>query len=350
MLDRLLVPSGATWERSVQTLPVEATAGGRALQADGADVGAVLLADPAAPEPCASSWTGCGTTIRRLRTPRRMRPAPEPCRPPCRPMRRPWRRPVGRLVELGAATARGASWSSAPGGPSTRTIRRGSGEPVVATGMVRRRRRPIRRRRRGVDRPARGGVARWTALPDAAGRDARQAAALAAALRDVEPRSARTSPRSAATASARRAGSTRRSPVLAGIGAVRASRRCRCCCSAFAGAPRSLRLAALLRGPSAGETVLLRARGASAPGLGRDTAVEALVVGVPAAALGAAGAHGVLDAIDRGAASAAPLLPWVVAAAVVLAIVLVLAGAAWHEARRPVVRGSGDGRAAPGAR
>jgi hypothetical protein len=338
LLDRLLLPSGATWERSVQTLPVAATADGRPLQVDGADVGAVLVADPAAPHraqlvdgiwhddpgaaDAATAAAGPGAVPATVQADAAAATGVAP----------------GSVLELGGIrlVVVGTWEPAAAGDPAW------MGDPLVAGGVADGGAGPFLVADDVVAGLEATAFARWTALPDADAATPDSAVALSAALARVEP--ALRDEAALGGDGIIRSGALddTLAELAAGIGAMRAVAPLPLLLLGVAGAISLLRLAALLGTERRGETVLLRARGASATALGRDAAVEAFVVAAPAAALGAVGSRAVLDAIDRGAASAAPLLPWTAAAAVALAVVVVLAGAAWHEARRPVVRGGGD--------
>lgn len=99
------------------------------------------------------------------------------------------------------------------------------------------------------------------------------------------------------------------------------------------------RLAALIVGARREETLLLRARGAGPARFAGLGAAEALVVAVPTAALGAAAGAAFLAGfgVDPGI-----LAPVGIGAVWVLAAVLLLAGAAWIDARRPVVRSAAE--------
>ena len=338
VLDRLLVPSGATWERSVQTLPVEATADGRVLRVDGADVGAVLLADPAAPERAAlveGMWhddPGAAVAAEVAAGPGAM-PA---------------------TVQADAATAIGVAPGSVLELGGIRLVVVGTwepaeagdpawmGDPLVTGGVADGGAGPFLVTDEVVAALPVTTFARWTALADAGAATPDSAVVLTTALPRVEP-ALRDEPALGSDGIIRSGAlDDTLHELAAGIGAMRAVAPLPLLLLGVAGAISLLRLAALLGTERRGETVLLRARGASATGLSRDAGVEALVVAAPAAVLGATGAQAALDAIGPDVASAAPLLPWIVAVAVMLAIVLVLAATAWHEGRRPVVRGSGD--------
>lgn len=90
------------------------------------------------------------------------------------------------------------------------------------------------------------------------------------------------------------------------------------------------------------ETSVLRARGASTARITRDAALDAALVGAPAAALGTAVAQ-----VVTGAGA------WLIGGAVVVAVVLVFAVVALVDARRPLTResvaDSGRGRQVAGA-
>ena len=337
VLDRMLVPNGAVWARSVQTAPVAATVGTEGGSAGGSPFGAVLLADPTladradlvdgawadAPESVAAA-DAVGASATTLH--------------------------AEAAADLGLATG---DLVTLAGDDPNRLLVVGTwlpvdandpawfGEPIVATGAIEGGVGPF-----VVDEGAMADVpaaivARWTALPDTAGLTPDRAAVLRATLPNVEP-ALRDRPElgSSGLAATGDLGATL-TRLLAGIGAVRAVAPLPVLVLAFAGLAALTRLATLLGAARRSETTLLRARGASAPRLAGATALEVLVVGVPAAVVGALGAEAVLaltrpdDARDWASA-------WLVASVALVAAVVIVAGRAFIDARRPVLRGSGD--------
>ncbi|MCD5346336.1 FtsX-like permease family protein [Agromyces sp. S2-1-8] len=322
VLDRMIVPHGAAWERSVQTMPVAATAGD-------ATFGAVLTADPAVPvraELVEGDWPADAAKSGDA---------------------------VPTAVNAAAAEALGLETGSTvalDGGIELEVVGlwqpedvldpRWFGEPIVSTGSAAGGSGPFL-----VDEPATVGVpaaaiVRWTATADPA-IAVDEAAALRAVLPDVEP-ALRDQPdmgASGLSASGGLGGTLTR--LLAGIGAVRALAPVPVLLLAITGFATLWRLAALLGAARRSETVLLRARGASATRLARDTALEVLAVGVPAAAIGGAAAALVVGLVRPGDARE-PAITWLVAAIAVAAAVVLVAGRAFVDAARPVHRGAGD--------
>lgn len=327
VLDRLLVPEGATWARSVQTSPVEA-------RAAGTEVGAVLLADegihdharliaglwPDDPEAvdAASARAAAPTTLLDSAADE-LGLAPGDVVTPIREGR-----PlliVGTWEPVDASDPR---WFGEPilGG----TVGAAAGPFVVAEATA-----------VEADAPA---FVRWTATVDA-GLSPDRAAALRAVLPNVEP----------ALRDEREIGSSGLSTLgglpatldrlLAGVGAVRAIAPLPMLLLAFAGAAALTRLAAILAASRRRETVLLRARGATSLRLARDTAVEVVVLGVPAAVLGVAAAGASVGLVSPGGVHD-PVIPLLVASVAVVAAVVLVAGRAVVEARKPMLRGAGD--------
>jgi hypothetical protein len=99
-------------------------------------------------------------------------------------------------------------------------------------------------------------------------------------------------------------------------------------------------LGRLLVGVRAGETALLRSRGASAARIGATTAAEAATISLTGAVLGAVAAVGVLAA--TGSKPASPLPFGLATAGVVAAAVVLVAGTALLSARRTFRRGVAD--------
>ncbi|MGW9631917.1 hypothetical protein ACWGST_14555 [Agromyces sp. NPDC055520] len=337
VLDRMVAPYGANWSRSIETAPVEATSGDTSF-------GAVLLADPGAAERSelvAGDWPDAAAAIAAA-TAESAEPATLHAAAAAALGLAP-----GDLVELTGTDRRllvvGTWLPIEPGGPAW------FGEGVVATGATVDGAGPfLVAESSTLDVPA-AIVARWTAVSDLEAATPESARLLRSELPDVEPALRAQSSIGTDGLSALGGLDGTLTRLLAGLSAVRAIAPLPLLLLAFTGFAAITRLAALLGAARRGETVLLRARGASAGRLARDTAIEVAVVGVPAAIIGAAGAEAVLMAIrpgdgrDWGTAAVA-------ASAVFVATLLVVAGRAWLDARRPVVRGSGDevGRVARG--
>ena len=331
VLDRMLAERGATWTRSVETAAVDAVADGEAF-------GAVLLADDGVPdraELLTGSWPGDAEAEAAA--------AQADALPATLHADAASELGVqsGDLVELqdGDGPRRllvVGTWRPIdPNDPAW------FGEPVIATGMVPGAAGPfVVGDEALVDLPA-ATIVRWTALPDVAGATPEQAAALRAALPDVEPALRAEEAIGGDGLSASGGLDATLDRLLAGLGAVRAIAPLPVLLLAFAGFAALDRLAALLGAARRGETVLLRARGASAPRLARDTAVEVLVVGVPAAALGAAAGEAVL-AVARPDEGRSWQVAALVASVALVGALLLAAGRAWRDATRPVVRGAGD--------
>jgi len=129
--------------------------------------------------------------------------------------------------------------------------------------------------------------------------------------------------------------------VLSGLGAARALAPLPVLLLGAAGLVALLRMAALLVTDRRAETTLLLARGASPTTIARGAALEAALIAAPSVVAGALAASVALGVLAPGDSGVAPL-PWAVAAGVATAVVAALAGTAWRDARRPVVRGSGD--------
>ncbi|MFF2387677.1 hypothetical protein [Agromyces sp. NPDC058104] len=328
VLDRMIVPHGARWQRSAQALPSPASAGDE-------DFEAVLTADPAVADRAdllAGEWPGAGTSAEDASA----------------------EGAVPTAVNAAAATALGlepGSLVTVDDGPTLLVVGIWEpldptdplwfGEAVVATGVADGGAGPFLVDEAAVVAAPSAAIVRWTAIVDPATTSPDEAAALRAALPDVEPafRNQDALGTSGLAASGGLHGTLSR--LLAGLGAVRALAPVPVLLLAIAGIAALSRLAALLGAARRGETLLLRARGASATRLARDTAVEVLAVGVPAAAIGAASAAVALSMLRPGEARDA-VIGWLVAAASVVIAVLLVAGRAFGDARRPVQRGSGD--------
>lgn len=331
VLDRMLLPRGAAWTRSVQTAPVDAVV-------DGEPVGAVLLADDGVPgrsDLVTGSWPASEDAVAAATV----------------------ADAVPATLHASAAAALGLAEGDVvelqDGDGPRRLLVVGTweptdpndaawfGEPVIATGMVEGGAGPFLVGEDVMDDLPAATVVRWTALVDADAMTPEEAAALRAALPNVEPALRAEDAIGGDGLSAPGGLGATLDRLLAGLGAVRALAPLPLLLLAFAGFAALDRLAALLGTARRRETVLLRARGASAGGLARDSALEVLAVGVPAAALGAVAAEALLALLRPGEARTWPLA--LVAASVALAgAVLLTAGRTWREATRPVVRGSGD--------
>lgn len=328
VLDRMIVPYGASWSRSVETAPVDASG------PDG-PFGAVLLADDGVAERSelvSGSWPteahalsdadAEGALPATLHAEAAAALGFEP----------------GDLVDLGGGGRLLVVGTWLPLDPNEPVW---FGEPAVATGLVEDGAGPFLVPEEALlDVPAARNV-RWTALVDAGTMTPELARALRTALPNVEPALRAQEAIGADGLSAVGALDATLDRLLAGVSAVRAIAPLPVLLLAFAGFAALARLAALLGASRRGETVLLRARGASATRLTRDAAVEVLVLGVPAAALGAAGALALLGLLRPGEARDAGLA-WVAASVAVIGALALIAGQAWREARRPVVRGAGD--------
>ncbi|RZS64172.1 hypothetical protein EV187_2552 [Agromyces ramosus] len=331
VLDRMLVPHGVAWSRSVETAPVDARHGDDPLAA-------VLLADDGVPgrsELVSGSWPGDADAL--------VAAAADDAMP--------------ATLHAGAATALGLAPGDvvelADGDGPRRLVVVGTwrpldpnepawfGEPIVASGAIEGGVGPfVVGDEALVDLPA-ATVVRWTALVDPPAMTASVATQLRAALPNVEPalRAEEAIGTDGLGASGGLASTLDR--LLAGLGAVRAITPLPVLLLAFSGFAALDRLAALLGASRRGETVLLRARGASPWRLAGDAAIEVVVVGIPAAAAGAVAATGLLALVRPGEERSWPVA--LLAASVALAGALLLtAGRTWRDATRPVVRGAGD--------
>ncbi|SFR72549.1 FtsX-like permease family protein [Agromyces sp. CF514] len=333
VLDRMLAPNGAAWARSVQTTPVEAVV-------DGRPVDVVLLADPGIPgratlgggtwpdDPAAVAMAeradpdGIATTVQAS--------AAEALG-----------LGIGDVVELGGPDPERlvvvGTWA-----PDDASEPAWFGEPIVAAGLLDDAAGPFVVADDGdlADVPA-AVVVRWTATVDAAAATPALVAGLRAALPNVEPalRAADGIGTDGLTSSGGLVSTLDR--LLAGLTTVRAIAPLPVLLLAFAGFAAIDRLAALLAAARRGETVLLRARGASALRLLVGTVGEVAVVSVPAALAGVAIAWAVLGAVVPGT-SRSPLTAATVGLACVLGAIVLVGGRAWWEATRPLLRGSGD--------
>ncbi len=338
VLDRMITPFDASWSRSIETAPVDATSGGAAF-------GAVLLADPGAAvrsELVEGNWPEEPAAIAAAAA-----EAAEPATLHAAAAEALGLAP-GDVVELAGESARrllvvGTWLPLEPSDPAW------FGEGVVATGATVDGAGPfLVAEASTLDLPA-AIVVRWTAVVDSAAVTPESARQLRSELPDVEP-ALRAEPAIGTDGLSSVGGlQATLSRLLAGLGAVRAIAPLPLLLLAFTGFAAVTRLATLLGAARRGETVLLRARGASSVRLARDTAIELLVLGVPAAIVGAVAAEAVLMAVRPGEARG-PGTAIAVASVVIVGTLLVVAGRAWLDARRPVVRGSGDevGRVARG--
>ncbi|GAA1786459.1 hypothetical protein [Agromyces lapidis] len=328
VLDRMLVPHGAAWQRSAQALPTPANAGGESFEA-------LLTADPAVAERAElveGEWPGTGSSTPDAGAPDALPTAVN----------------AAAAAELGLEQGSLVTVDDGPTlvvvgiwEPADPTDPAWFGDPVVATGFADGAAGPFLVDESAVLAAPSAAVVRWTAVVDPATMTPDDAAALRAQLPDVEPalRNQDDIGSSGLAASGGLHGTLSR--LLAGLGAVRALAPVPVLLLAIAGVAALARLAALLGAARRGETLLLRARGASATRLARDTAVEVIAVGIPAAALGAISAELALGLLRPGEVRM-PAIAWLVAATSVVIAVLLVAGRAFTEARRPVQRGSGD--------
>ncbi|MBM7829692.1 hypothetical protein JOE59_000397 [Agromyces cerinus] len=338
VLDRMISPFDASWSRTIETAPVDATSGDTAF-------GAVLLADPEAAERSElvdGSWPeepesiaaadaeGAVPATLHAAAAEALGLAP------------------GDVVDLAGGSARrllvvGTWLPLEPSDPAW------FGEGIIATGATADGAGPfLVAEASALDLPA-AIVVRWTALVDSAAVTPDSARLLRSELPDVEP-ALRAEPAIGADGLSALGGlEATLSRLLASLGAVRAIAPLPILLLAFTGFAALTRLSTLLGAARRGETVLLRARGASAGRLARDTAVEVLAIGIPAAIIGVAGAQALLMATRPGE-TRDPGTAAVVASVVLVGTLIVVAGRAWLDARRPVVRGAGDevGRVARG--
>ncbi|MGW4930069.1 hypothetical protein ACWEOH_13015 [Agromyces sp. NPDC004153] len=332
VLDRMIVPHGAAWTRTVETAPVDAVAD------DGTAFGAVLLADAGVPDRAeleSGSWPDADDAMSAAAEADALPTAVRAAAAAALDLAE------GDVIELedGDGPRRllvVGTWSPVdPAEPAW------FGEPIVATGAVEEGGGPFLVGDDAMDDLPAATIVRWTATVDADALTPDAATALRSALPNVEP--ALRADEAVGTDGLAALGGLGATldRLLAGLGAVRAIAPLPLLLLAFAGFAALDRLAALLASSRRGETVLLRARGASATRLARDTAIEVLVVGVPAAVVGAIAAEAVLAVLRPGEARAWPLA-LVAASVAVVGAVLLAAGRAWRDAARPVVRGSGD--------
>ncbi|KRC60718.1 hypothetical protein ASE14_06985 [Agromyces sp. Root81] len=334
VLDRTIAPHGASWSRSVETAPVEA-AGGEA--AGGGGFGAVLLVDPDAAdrsELVEGDWPDSPAAIAAASDDAAAPAALHAAAAEALGLA------IGDLVRLDGDPARHllvvGTWL-----PNDANDPAWFGEGIVATGTTVDGAGPfLVAEETTLDLPV-AIEARWTAIAGTAAATPESARALSAVLPDVEPL-LRADPAIATDGVTSLGGlEATLARLLAGLGAVRAIAPLPLLLLAFGGLAALTRLATLLGAARRSETVLLRARGASSGRLTRDTAMELLVLGAPAAIAGAAAAEAVLtiarpgEPRDWGTAA-------LVASVTLVAALLVVGQRAWSDARRPVVRGAGD--------
>ena len=338
VLDRMLVPNGAVWARSVQTAPVAATVGAEGGSTGGSPFGAVLLADPTladradlvdgawadSPESVAAADAegASATTLH-----------------------------ADAAADLGLDTG---DLVTLTGDDPRRLLVVGTwlpvdandpawfGEPIVATGVDRGRCRPIRRRRRRDD----GCPGSGRRTLDRAARhrraDARHAPRCCARPSPTSNPHCATGPNSARAGSARRAISAPRSPACSRASAPCGRwRRCRCSCSRSPASPRS---------PGSRRCSVLRdvpRRPCCAPAAPRPRASRA----PPHSRCSSSACPPRSSACSppkRCSPPPAPTRPatgrargsWHPSPCV--AAVVIVAGRAFIDARRPVLRGSGD--------
>ncbi|MFE6965870.1 hypothetical protein ACFVAJ_12185 [Agromyces sp. NPDC057679] len=328
VLDRMLVPHGATWQRSTQALPTPASAGGEPFEA-------LLTADSAVAERAkllAGEWPDAGSST------------PEASAEGALPTAANAAAATELGLELGSAVTVDDGPALVVVGiwePTDPTDPAWFGDAVVATGFADGAAGPFLVDETAVVAAPSAAVVQWTAVVDPATTTPDDAAALRATLPDVEPALRNQDDLGSSGLAASGGLHDTLSRLLAGLGAVRALTPVPVLLLAIAGVAALARLAALLGAARRGETLLLRARGASATRLARDTVVEVLAVGIPAAAVGAISATLLLGLVPPGEARDPAIASLVATTSVAIAVLLV-AGRAFAEARRPVQRGSGD--------
>ncbi|MCP2369418.1 hypothetical protein BJ978_000094 [Agromyces terreus] len=338
VLDRMLVPNGAVWSRSVQTAPVDASSGETAfdavLLADPSAEGRAELVDGAWPEDAngtADAGTGAGAGA----------PAGTVATAVQAEAARELGLDLGDVIVLGGAEPvrllvvgtweptdpSDPAWFAAPI-VSAGVLEEGAGPFLVADDADL------------AGLPA-AVVVRWTATPGPDAMTPERVADLRAALPNVEPALRAQDGIGADGLGASGALIATLDRLLAGLTTVRAIAPLSVLLIVVAGFAALDRLAALLTAARRGETLLLRARGASAPRIARTAAGEAVAVAGPAAILGVAFAETALSAVRPGGPGTWPVAGGV-AAACLLGAVALLGGRAWWDATRPMLRGSGD--------
>jgi len=330
VLDRMIAPHAATWSRSIQTAPIDAVR-------DDEPFGAVLLVDDGVPERAelaSGAWPDASEAVASAEGADALPTALHSGAAESLDLA------IGDIVELQDDEPRRllvvGTWT-----PTDPSDPHWFGEPVVATGAVEGGGGPFLVSEQAITGLPAATIVRWTAVTDAANMTPARAADLRAVIPNVEP-ALRAQPAigtDGLAALGRLTATLDR--LLAGLGAVRAIAPLPLLLLAFAGFAAIDRLAALLSASRRGEMVLLRARGASAGRLARDTAVEILVVAVPAVVLGVAAAAALLSLLRPGEPRAWGIAA-LVAAVTLLGAVALVAGRAWRDAVRPVVRAAGD--------
>ncbi|MEI5584274.1 MULTISPECIES: hypothetical protein [unclassified Agromyces] len=330
VLDRFVAPHAATWTRSVQSAPLP--------RLDAADdaTQAVLLADPAVParaELVEGVWSddpdaaagGGGTQQDAVPAAVHVDAAAAAGLE------------VGSVIELeGIRLVVAGTWR-----PIDPAASEWAGDPLLASGVDADAFGPVLVDESALTEVEGALFVRWTVVADASAADADTLAALRAAFPFVTPAlSNEPAVGTDGIIESGRLGETL-DRLLAGLGSVRALVPLPLLLLGVAGLVALVRLAALLVADRRSETTLLLARGASPGTLARDAAVEAIAVAVPAGVVGAL-AGGVALGAAAPLAATRPLLPWLAAAGVVGVVAVVLTGTAWADARRPIVRGSGD--------
>ncbi|MGR0221039.1 FtsX-like permease family protein [Agromyces sp. ZXT2-6] len=326
VLDRFVAPHSASWGRSVQTAPIAAL-GGDPLRV-------VLLADPAAParaDLVEGAWPDDAEAADAAASVDALPAAVHAGAAAATGLE------SGSVVELeGARLLVVGLWAPVdPADPAW------AGDPLVSSGAADDAFGPVL-----VDEAALADVegattVRWTVVADATTADAASLAALRAAFPSVTPALANEPDLGGdgIIESGRLDQSLDR--LLAGLDAVRALAPLPLLLLGVAGLVALVRLAALLAAERRRETTLLLARGASPSTVARDAAVEAFAIAAPAVVVGTLAGTLALS-VAAPLASTLPALPWLVGGGVLLVVAGVLTGTAWAEARRPVVRGSGD--------
>lgn len=215
------------------------------------------------------------------------------------------------------------------------------GEPLVATGLADDAAGPLLVAEEAMDALPVAVRVRWTATAVADALDPEAARELSAALAEVPARLA-AEPGIGQDGLTTLGGlQAELSTLLAGLDAVRAVTPLPLLLLAAAGVAALARLGSLLAGARRGETVLLRARGASAGRLALWQSIETAAVAVPAAAAGAVGGE-LAVVIARPGEPRSWAIAATVAAVAALGAVVLLSASAWREARRPVTRGAAD--------
>ncbi|MCM3655761.1 hypothetical protein M3147_00675 [Agromyces mediolanus] len=341
VLDRTLPAETIEWTRSAESSPVPTVDGVDTVS----EAGLVLLADPAAAERARlvdGAWPDASNDP--------AEPAPET---DADADAGEASAPIPTAVHAGAADALGLAVGDTVELADRRLQVVGTwlpddarapawfGEPLIATGSADGAAGPFLVDEDALDRLPVAVRVRWTATPIIDTLTPDSARALTADI-------ARTTPALAAQPGIGEDGLSQLGGLPAtidaattGLDAVRAITPLPLLLLAAAGIAALGRLGTLLAGARRGETVLLRARGAATRQLVGWQAGEAAAVAAPAAVAGAAAGELALLLLRPGE----PRSMWIaaaVAAAAVLVAVLLLAGSAWGEARRPVTRSTGE--------